>query len=146
MLLSDLRRGDAVKGFPKNFAPLWPRGMARLGEVRCPCAFSDSFAWLPSQRGSVFEWLRPQKEQFAGLFRCPRDGDNIRSLVRAIAERLLFGLATGAPMSGRRRRPLKGSPPSAAQTERGVFPHSALMDGPHEIRRKGIVRRGEPLT
>jgi len=35
---------------------------------------------------------------FAGLFRCPRDGDNIRSLVRAIAERLLLGLATGAPI------------------------------------------------
>src|ERR1700751_1963625 len=32
-------------------------------------------------------------------------------------------------VSGRRRRPLKGSPPSAAQTERAVFPHSAFMNG-----------------
>src|SRR6476469_298692 len=32
-------------------------------------------------------------------------------------------------VSGRRRRPLKGSPPSATQTERAVFPHSAFMNG-----------------
>src|SRR6201989_1212459 len=32
-------------------------------------------------------------------------------------------------VSGRRRRPLKGSPPSATQTERAVFPHSACMNG-----------------
>src|SRR6201988_160301 len=32
-------------------------------------------------------------------------------------------------LSGRRTRPLKGSPPSAAQTERAVFPHSAFMNG-----------------
>jgi hypothetical protein len=38
------------------------------------------------------------KKGFTDPFRCPRDGDDIRSLVRAIAERLLLGLAAGAPI------------------------------------------------
>ena len=37
--------------------------------------------------------------------------------------------AADARVSGRRRRPLKGSPPSAAQTGRAVFPHPAFMNG-----------------
>src|SRR5438876_2040182 len=45
-------------------------------------------------------------------------------------------------MSGRRRRPLKGSPPSATQTERAVFPHSAFMNGFARSGEKGSVRQG----
>src|SRR5271170_4183049 len=44
--------------------------------------------------------------------------------------------------SGRRRRPLKGSPPSAAQTERAVFPHSAFMNGCARSEEKESVRQG----
>ena len=49
-------------------------------------------------------------------------------------------------MSGRRRRPLKGSPPSAAQTERAVFPHSAFMNGLRRSEEEELVRQGKPLT
>src|SRR5271170_176789 len=45
-------------------------------------------------------------------------------------------------LSGRRRRPLKGSPPSAAQTERAVFPHSAFMNGCARSGEKESVRQG----
>src|SRR5215510_5763942 len=45
-------------------------------------------------------------------------------------------------VSGRRRRPLKGSPPSATQTERAVFPHSAFMNGFARSGEKGSVRQG----
>jgi hypothetical protein len=41
-------------------------------------------------------------------------------------------------VSGRRRRPLKGLPPSAAQTGRAVFPHPAFMNGFAAIRREGM--------
>ena len=44
--------------------------------------------------------------------------------------------------SGRRRRPLKGSPPSAAQTERAVFPHSAFMNGFARSGEKVSARQG----
>jgi hypothetical protein len=47
-------------------------------------------------------------------------------------------------VSGRRRRPLKGSPPSATQTERAVFPHSAFMNGFAKSGEKGSVRQGLP--
>ena len=33
---------------------------------------------------------------------------------------------------------MKGSPPSAAQTERAVFPHSAFMNGLTRSERKGL--------
>jgi len=45
-------------------------------------------------------------------------------------------------VSGRRRRPLKSSPPSATQTERAVFPHSAFMNGFARSGEKGSVRQG----
>jgi collagenase-like PrtC family protease len=45
-------------------------------------------------------------------------------------------------VSGRRRRPLKGSPPSAAQTERAVFPHSAFMNGFVRSEEKESMRQG----
>src|SRR5664279_6016451 len=45
-------------------------------------------------------------------------------------------------LSGRRRRPLKGSPPSAAQTERAVFPHSAFMNGFTRSGEKVSARQG----
>ena len=45
-------------------------------------------------------------------------------------------------LSGRRRRPLKGSPPSAAQTERAVSPHSAFMNGCARSEEKESVRQG----
>src|ERR1019366_3788140 len=45
-------------------------------------------------------------------------------------------------VSGRRRRPLKGSPPSAAQTERAVFPHSAFMNGFARSEEKESVTQG----
>jgi hypothetical protein len=46
-----------------------------------------------------------------------------------LAQQLSLGIPSNGLLSGRRRRPLKGSPPSAAQTERAVFPHSAFMNG-----------------
>ena len=48
----------------------------------------------------------------------------------------------GVPVSGRRRRPLKSSPPSAAQTERAVFPHSAFMNGFARSGEKVSARQG----
>src|ERR1700730_10019371 len=49
---------------------------------------------------------------------------------------------SASSLSGRRRRPLKGSPPSAAQTERAVFPHSAFMNGFGRSEEKESVRQG----
>ncbi len=46
-----------------------------------------------------------------------------------------LGLSPSSQVSGRRRRPLKRLPPSAAQTGRAVFPHPAFM--------KGLSRSGE---
>src|SRR6266566_4341554 len=54
----------------------------------------------------------------------------------------LRGHYSASSLSGRRRRPLKGSPPSATQTERAVFPHSAFMNGFARSGEKGSVRRG----
>ena len=39
---------------------------------------------------------------------------------------------------------MKGSPPSATQTERAVFPHSAFMNGFAKSGEKGSVRQGLP--
>jgi hypothetical protein len=47
-------------------------------------------------------------------------------------------------VSGRRRRPLKGSPPSAAQTGRAVFPHPAFMNGFSRSEERGSVKQGLP--
>ncbi len=44
--------------------------------------------------------------------------------------------------SGRRRRPLKGLPPSAAQTGRAVFPHPAFMNGRARSEEKVLARQG----
>ena len=52
--------------------------------------------------------------------------------------------SSASQLSGRRRRPLKGSPPSATQTERAVFPHSAFMNGFAKSGEKGSVRQGLP--
>ena len=43
-----------------------------------------------------------------------------------------------SPVSGRRRRPSKGSPPSAAQTVRAVFPHTAFTRLPGGREMEGI--------
>ena len=53
-------------------------------------------------------------------------------------------ITAASSLSGRRRRPLKGSPPSATQTERAVFPHSAFMNGFAKSGEKGSVRQGLP--
>src|SRR6266851_9802386 len=53
-----------------------------------------------------------------------------------------FLCSVASSVSGRRRRPLKGSPPSATQTERAVFPHSAFMNGFARSGEKGSVRQG----
>ena len=39
------------------------------------------------------------------------------------------GITPASTLSGRGRRPLKGSPPPAAQTARAVFPQAAFMNG-----------------
>ena len=45
-------------------------------------------------------------------------------------------------VSGRRRRLLKGSPPSAAQTGHAVFPHPAFMNGLSRSEARVLVRQG----
>ena len=68
--------------------------------------------------------------------------------MRPFPPRLPPGVASpcsaASQVSGRRRRPLKGSPPSATQTERAVFPHSAFMNGFPKSGEKGSVRQGLP--
>src|SRR5215831_14320684 len=63
----------------------------------------------------------------------PRPLNGCSPWVRPFPPRLPPGDASpcsvASQVSGRRRRPLKGSPPSATQTERAVFPHSAFMNG-----------------
>jgi hypothetical protein len=51
-------------------------------------------------------------------------------------------LFEASQVSGRRRRPLKGSPPSAAQTGRAVFPHPAFMNGFSRSEERGSVKQG----
>src|SRR5260370_20907762 len=75
----------------------------------------------------------------------PRPPNDCSPWVRPFPPRLPPGVASpcsvASQVSGRRRRPLKGSPPSAAQTERAVFPHSAFMNGFARSVEKGSVRQ-----
>src|SRR5207245_4590652 len=57
-------------------------------------------------------------------------------------QRIAPRCSPASQLSGRRRRPLKGSPPSAAQTERAVFPHSAFMNVFARSGEKVSVRQG----
>ena len=78
----------------------------------------------------------------------PRPPNGCSPWVRPFPPRLPPGVASpcsvASQVSGRRRRPLKGSPPSATQTERAVFPHSAFMNGFAKSGEKGSVRQGLP--
>jgi hypothetical protein len=55
-------------------------------------------------------------------------------------QRIAPRCSSASQLSGRRRRPVKGLPPSATQTERAVFPHSAFMNGLAKSGEKGSVR------
>src|SRR6266436_2769269 len=71
----------------------------------------------------------------------PRPPNGCSPWVRPFPPRLPPRVASlcsvASQVSGRRRRPLKGSPPSATQTEHAVFPHSAFMNGLARSEEKG---------
>ena len=90
------------------------------------------------QRQSGFHPFPPFRGRLPGIQSHSR-GDiaaSTRHFQRSGLQRNSFRL------SGRRRRPLKGSPPSATQTERAVFPHSAFMNGFARSGEKGSVGQG----
>jgi hypothetical protein len=51
-------------------------------------------------------------------------------------------ITLASTLSGRRRRPMKSLPPSAAQTGRTVFPYPAFMKELSRSEAKVLVRRG----
>jgi len=63
-------------------------------------------------------------------------------LLRLSALECLISLADVMGLSGRRRRLLKGLPPSASQTGRAVFPHPAFMNGLSRSEAKVLVPQG----
>ncbi len=64
-----------------------------------PRAFSQ-FGVAAVAEGLGFRMFAAAEKTLAGFFRHPGDGRDVCRLVRAIAERLLLGLAAGAPPIG----------------------------------------------
>ena len=77
---------------------------------------------------------------------CPSNGATCRCPLPATGSRGLNSPASA--VSGRRRRPPKGSPPSAAQTVRAVFRHTAFTRVPVAESMEGIsaIRRTRPYS
>ena len=71
-----------------------------------------------------------------GLAVFPSTGATCRGPLPSTGSRGLN--APASAVSGRRRRPSKGSPPSAAQTVRAVFPHTAFTRLPGGREMEGI--------
>src|SRR3989338_1350805 len=80
----------------------------------------------------------------------------LRDSVIPLTFPLLRSLSTQGPslhrhcsissVSGRRRRPLKGLPPSAAQTVRAVFPHTAFINVLSQLEEKVLAKSNLPIS
>ena len=118
-----------------------PRQMASLRAVAYPLVQkagrwpppSLRLVW-PVRLSVVVTWRRGPN--LGVLAVCPSTGATCRCPLPSTGSRGLNSPASA--VSGRRRRPSKGSPPSAAQTVRAVFPHTAFTRLPGGREMEGI--------
>ena len=148
------RHAWRTSGRPGSLLTLAPHRSGRAGSAASGSS-TDSFATrrrVPAGPGSqALATAIPQACLASSAIRCrdvetgptlgvlavfPSTGATCRCPLPSTGSRGLH--APASAVSGRRRRPSKGSPPSAAQTVRAVFPHTAFTRLPGGREMEGI--------
>ena len=148
------RHAWRTSGRPGSLLTLAPHRSGRAGSAASGSS-TDGFATrrrVPAGPGSqALATAIPQACLASSAIRCrdvetgptlgvlavfPSTGATCRCPLPSTGSRGLH--APASAVSGRRRRPSKGSPPSAAQTVRAVFPHTAFTRLPGGREMEGI--------
>ena len=148
------RHAWRTSGRPGSLLTLAPHRSGRAGSAASGSS-TDSFATrrrVPAGPGSqAMATAIPKAYLASSAIRCrdvetgptlgvlavfPSTGATCRGPLPSTGSRGLN--APASAVSGRRRRPSKGSPPSAAQTVRAVFPHTAFTRLPGGREMEGV--------